>query len=123
MSLFAGAYWSAEEDIQPECERGKWSRDLYTGLWLVNTDHVTWILAPDWLMLQVISPSPVTECLVKFRLVNDDQRDADSEEDWLIFTAVVTQVTNQSQAISKIQNQTNTKYIQFLKYLTNNEHF
>ena len=26
----------------------EWSRDLNTGLWLVQSDHVTWILASDW---------------------------------------------------------------------------
>ena len=26
----------------------KWSRDLDTGLWLVQSDHMTWILASDW---------------------------------------------------------------------------
>ena len=30
-----------------------WSRDLNTELWLVNTEHVTWILTCDWLILQV----------------------------------------------------------------------
>ena len=25
-----------------------WSHDLSTSLWLVNTDHVTWILSTDW---------------------------------------------------------------------------
>ena len=28
-----------------------WSRDLNTGLWLVNTDHSTWILVSDWSIL------------------------------------------------------------------------
>ena len=26
----------------------QWSRDLDTGLWLVDIDHVTWILASNW---------------------------------------------------------------------------
>ena len=26
----------------------EWSRDLDTGLWLVQNDHMTWILASDW---------------------------------------------------------------------------
>ena len=30
------------------------SRDLDTGLWLVNTDHVTWILASDWSELGLV---------------------------------------------------------------------
>ena len=29
------------------------SRDLNTSLWLVQTDHVTWILAPDWSRLHL----------------------------------------------------------------------
>ena len=27
----------------------EWTRDLDTGLWLAESDHVTWILASDWL--------------------------------------------------------------------------
>ena len=40
----------------------------------------------EWL---VISPSPVTECLVKFRLYDD--LESLNDNDWLFFTAVVTQ--------------------------------
>lgn len=37
----------------------------------------------------MISPSPVTECLVKFRLY--DELESLDDNDWLFFTAVVTQ--------------------------------
>ena len=33
----------------------EWSRDLDTGLWLAENDHVTWILASDWSSL--LSPA------------------------------------------------------------------
>ena len=38
------------------------SRDLNTGLLLVNTDHVTWILASDWSM-NFITPSENAPCV------------------------------------------------------------
>ena len=38
-------HWRAEH---PACHKPGRSRDLNTGLWLVHTDHVTWILTSDW---------------------------------------------------------------------------
>ena len=41
-----------------------WSRDLITGLWLVNTCLITWILASDWSIL-VTRP----ECMKSLNLI------------------------------------------------------
>ena len=41
---------------------------LDTGLWLVNTDHVTWILASDW--ARHPAPAPVINNLIKLTQSN-----------------------------------------------------
>ena len=51
MDLWAGWVWTITNcswsEYRPLIGQ-RWSRDLNTGLWLVNTDHVTSILASDW---------------------------------------------------------------------------
>ena len=43
--------WSLTNSICPVIGQ-YWSRDLNTDLWLVNTDHVTWILTSDWFRMR-----------------------------------------------------------------------
>ena len=55
-----------------------------------DSDHETKYTL-EWL---VFSPSPVTECTVKFRLYDEGLKslsDTDNDDDWLFFTASVTQ--------------------------------
>ena len=44
----------------PECARTRWWPQLISGLWLVESDHITWILACDWASVWVFGDQVMT---------------------------------------------------------------